>query len=139
MLPALQLSSTCWLPGPLYWYMTTGYWLLSLKSGGSTMMALSCTPPSVGTVMSLRCPRVIRASFWRRSALSSRVLSVRPLASHRVVTGGVSRLLYTFMKYLKVVLKMASLVPCWVDSFTTLPLASQLYTALRMGASWLAA
>ena len=35
-------------------------------------------------------------------------------------------LLYTFMKYFMFLLKMASLVPSFVLSFTTLPLASLL-------------
>ena len=35
--PELHESLTSCEPGPLYWYMMTGYFLLLLKSAGFTM------------------------------------------------------------------------------------------------------
>ena len=52
---------------------------------------------------------------------------------------GVLMFEYTFMKYLKLLLKMALFCPNCGVSFVVLPLEAVQYTAVRIGLSWLEA
>ena len=90
MLPEYQESSTCCEPGPLYWYMTTGYRFCAEKSAGRTMYPLSSTPSEVLKVKNSGLARLRVASLDFRVALSSRVFSgALPPTAFSVVTGGV--------------------------------------------------
>ena len=106
-----------------------------LKSAGFTIQPYNFTPSEVvNSNISFVTGASASITFFT-SELSISVFRTFPDAEHRVVTGGVSKLEYTFTKYFIPELNEAEFSPFCVESFFTFPLASTENTALYCGPS----
>ena len=88
-LPIPHLSSTCCEPGPLYWCMMTGYFLLGSKLAGFIIQPFSSTPSVVRKLKNSFFGMFSVATSDFSFELSNSVVSSLPLLLFIVISVGV--------------------------------------------------